>query len=342
VTTLAQEVTAPYVTPYDKATAIESYLRNYPYNTEISAPPEGMDAVEYFLFDVRQGYCDYYASAMAVMLRTIGVPSRLAAGYAPGELVAGDDKPVYTDEYRVLERDAHAWVEVFFPTYGWIQFEPTASQPLVQRVVAVEPSRIDSTPEPPIEEDEDLRDLRNLTAQGSAADSTQAPSHLMRWLANHQPALALFSVIVVLVVIAAFYLRRREEAFLASPELLAGLLGRVGAWAARLRIPWPSSHTPMEHAVRFGREVPEAKPVVDQIATLFVAQRYGRQQPQPETVQRAVTEWARLRAILWKRWLRKVALPRAGHPGVPPTPDERAPLPRDLEPDPQQGTSRRS
>jgi transglutaminase-like putative cysteine protease len=341
VVELAREITAPYSTPYDKASAIESYLRTYPYSTDIAAPPEGMDGVEYFLFDVRQGYCDYYASAMAVMLRTIGIPSRLAAGYAPGELVAGDDKPVYTDEYRVLERDAHAWVEVFFPTYGWIQFEPTGSQPLVQRVVAAEPERTDSTPAPPIPEDEDLRDLRNLGTSEDSAGLTTARSPLVRWVRTHQLAFGIALAAVALLVIAALYRRQREKVFLTSPELLAGLLGRVGAWASRLRIPWPASHTPMEHAARFGREVPEAEPVVTRIATLFAAQRYGRQQPQPETVQTAVREWANLRVSLWKRWLRKLARPKASYPAATPAPDGRAPSPRDLDRDPPQGTSQR-
>jgi transglutaminase-like putative cysteine protease len=341
VVELAQEITAPYNNPYDKATAIESYLRNYPYNTDISAPPEGMDAVEYFLFDVKQGYCDYYASAMAVMLRAIGIPSRLAAGYAAGELVTGDDKPVYTDKYLVLERDAHAWVEVFFPSYGWIQFEPTASQPIVQRVLAWEPTKPDGTPPPPISEDEDLRDLRNRDNPDSASASTTAPSELVQWIRKYRIVLGLASAAIALIVLVALHARRREMAFLASPELLAGLLGRVGAWASRLGIPWPASHTPMEHAESFGRRAPEAKRVVNQIAALFVAQRYGRQQPPPETVQSTVREWESVQASLWKKWLRLLALPRASFPSATPAPGERAPSPRDPDLGPRQGTSQK-
>jgi hypothetical protein len=341
VTELAQEITAPYNNPYDKANAIESYLRNYPYSTDIAAPPQGMDAVEYFLFDIKQGYCDYYASAMAVMLRTVGIPSRLAAGYAPGEPVTGDDKPVYTDRYRVLERDAHAWVEVFFPTYGWIQFEPTASQPLVQRVVAAQKGGTDATLSPPIAEDEDLRDLHNTASFEDARGLERTSSALIQWMQQHQIALGLASAAVALVMILALHRRRQEKAFLASPELPAGLLGRVGTWASRLRIPWPASHTPMEHAARFGQEVPEAGPVVTQIAALFVAQRYGRQAPPSETLQAAVREWRSLQTKLWKEWLRKLALPQASSPSTPPIHDGRSPSPRDPDPGQAQGTSQK-
>ena len=74
---LAREVTVGAETPYDKALAIESYLRGFTYNDQIPAPPPGQNAVDYFLFDVQQGYCDYYASSFAMMARTLGIPARV-------------------------------------------------------------------------------------------------------------------------------------------------------------------------------------------------------------------------------------------------------------------------
>ena len=79
------------------------------------------------MFDLKQGYCDYYATAMAMMLRSVGVPARAVSGYAEG---------IYDPEaglYFVTERDAHTWVEVFFPEYGWIEFEPTAGESPLDR-----------------------------------------------------------------------------------------------------------------------------------------------------------------------------------------------------------------
>jgi hypothetical protein len=121
VVELAREITGAAQTPYDKARAVEVYLRQLPYDLSVERPASG-DVVDYFLFDVRKGFCDYYASAMAVLLRAVGVPTRLAVGYARGTY---DQR---TGEWVVTEQDAHAWVEVFFPGIGWVEFEPTPSQ----------------------------------------------------------------------------------------------------------------------------------------------------------------------------------------------------------------------
>ena len=84
VAQLAQSLTMTATTPYEQAKAIEGYLRTIPYNDMIQAAPPGADPIEYFLFDIQQGYCDYYATAMAMMLRSLGVPARTASGYAEG------------------------------------------------------------------------------------------------------------------------------------------------------------------------------------------------------------------------------------------------------------------
>lgn len=114
--------------PYDMAWAIESRLREIPYSTNIPSPPRDQDGVDYFMFSLNRGYADYYASAMVVMLRSLGIPSRVAVGY-----VAGDwDQD--NEHFVVREAHAHAWVEVFFPNYGWIEFNPSPNWPTVPRV----------------------------------------------------------------------------------------------------------------------------------------------------------------------------------------------------------------
>ena len=119
---LAQRVTSGLDTPYDKAVSLERFLRsNYPYRLDVGSPPAGRDAVDYFLFDIQAGFCSYYSSAMVVMLRVVGVPARVVIGYATGEF------DYERHAYRVPASAAHAWVEVYFPTYGWIEFEPTAA-----------------------------------------------------------------------------------------------------------------------------------------------------------------------------------------------------------------------
>ncbi len=130
---LALEITSGYDNPYDKALALERYLReNITYNEKIPPPPEDRDAVDYFLFDLRQGYCNYYASAMVVMARAVGIPARLVAGYTAGEYLAEKGR------WRVREKNAHAWVEVFFPGYGWVEFEPTSVQSPIVRLARAE------------------------------------------------------------------------------------------------------------------------------------------------------------------------------------------------------------
>jgi transglutaminase-like putative cysteine protease len=119
---LARDLTASALTPYDRALAIENYLRTFPYSLEVYPPPSGRDVADYFLFDLKQGYCDYYATSMAVLARAAGLPSRLVIGYANG---AYDFEHA---QYIVTENYAHSWVEIYFADIGWVEFEPTASQ----------------------------------------------------------------------------------------------------------------------------------------------------------------------------------------------------------------------
>ena len=126
---LAMEITSERDNPYDKAKAIESYLRaNYPYDLEIPAPPVNRDVTDYFLFDLKRGYCDYYATAMVVLARASGLPARFVSGYSSGSYDA------LNAEYIVRELNAHSWAEVYFPGIGWIEFEPTGSQPEIERL----------------------------------------------------------------------------------------------------------------------------------------------------------------------------------------------------------------
>jgi protein-glutamine gamma-glutamyltransferase len=118
---LAKLVTAQARTPYDKVIAIESHLRSkYTYTLNLTGKP-GDDPLTHFLFETRAGHCEYFASAMTIMLRTLGIPAREVNGFLPGEYndLAGD--------YIVRASDAHSWVEVYFTSDGWIAFDPTPS-----------------------------------------------------------------------------------------------------------------------------------------------------------------------------------------------------------------------
>ena len=120
---LARRVTASADNPFDKAVTLESYLRsNYGYTLNLTGKL-GDDPLARFLFETREGHCEYFASAMAIMLRSIGIPSREVNGFLPGE---------YNDlggDYIVRASDAHSWVEVYFPGTGWLTFDPTPAAP---------------------------------------------------------------------------------------------------------------------------------------------------------------------------------------------------------------------
>jgi len=124
---LADEITAAAPTNYDKAAAIERYLAtHFGYTLQLPLLPT-RDPLANFLFERKRGHCEYFASSMAVMLRALGIPSRIVTGFRGGEF---ND---LTGQYVVRASDAHAWVEAYFPGYGWIGFDPTPAGALAPR-----------------------------------------------------------------------------------------------------------------------------------------------------------------------------------------------------------------
>lgn len=122
---LAADVTADAPTTYDKVRALERWMAaNTRYTLDIPPLPRGADASDQFLFVDRQGFCEQIGTSLVVMLRSLGIPARLVAGYVSGE------RNPFTGLYEVRARDAHAWAEVYFPGVGWQGFDPTAHVPL--------------------------------------------------------------------------------------------------------------------------------------------------------------------------------------------------------------------
>jgi transglutaminase-like putative cysteine protease len=118
IVALAREVADPFPTLFEKVQAIERHLRSeYAYSLEVA--PSDRPPLEDFLFYQKKGYCEYYASAMVMMLRSLGIASRLVTGFLPGEWNE------FGKYYLVRQSDAHAWVEVYFPEGRWLPFDPT-------------------------------------------------------------------------------------------------------------------------------------------------------------------------------------------------------------------------
>ncbi len=124
VEALASHITADRTTLHGRVLAVQSWLQaNTRYDLDVPRDPPGVEAVDHFLFETRRGYCEQIATSMAVMLRTLGIATRLVTGYGPGE------RNPLTGYLEVKQSDAHAWLEVFYPDIGWVQYDPTFGVP---------------------------------------------------------------------------------------------------------------------------------------------------------------------------------------------------------------------
>jgi transglutaminase-like putative cysteine protease len=292
VRTLAQRITDGQETPYDKAKAIESYLRQIPYNAQIDGPSPGQDGVDYFLFKEKQGYCNYYASAMAVMLRSVGVPARFVQGYSQGTLEQG--------VYHILERDGHAWPEVFFPGYGWVEFEPTGGEPPLDR-----PSSRESTSGSNLGQDREswqryLEKQMDDEPDPSAMGATSALPQRLLWQRIEHWAAFLLVLAVVGTTATGFFSfrhRRRIEGLSAAERVYGDLVD----WSRRLLRLQPLEHqTPYEFGRSVALSVPRGDQAIEQITGLFVEERFGNKVV-PDAV--AESAWERARVALWQRWV---------------------------------------
>lgn len=287
---LAQQITARSETPYDKAIAIEAYLRRIPYNETIDAPRAGQDGVDYFLFERQEGYCDYHASAMVVMLRAAGVPARYVQGYGQGQAVEG--------VFHVLEEDGHAWPEVFFPGYGWIEFEPTPGEP-----VLVYPSEDSGESDQPGNRGRrtDRPEMEGIdTLDFGDQEPIPTPSlgafweKARPWIGLVLLLAALFLAPVVWVLVRR---RQRMEEFSIIERVYQDLMD----WVQRLLKLQPLAHqTPHEYASDLGRIMPQGQAAVERITDLYVQERFGGKMVDETAVEGA---WQETRTALWHRWL---------------------------------------
>lgn len=125
---LAQEIAGDLDSPFAKALAVESFLREFPYDLNVPLPGEQVeDVADHFLFELQRGYCDYYTTAFAVLMRLSQVPTRFVVGYAPGYF------DLYTEDWTITDAQAHSWPEIWIPEMGWIPFEPTAGRAEIDR-----------------------------------------------------------------------------------------------------------------------------------------------------------------------------------------------------------------
>jgi transglutaminase-like putative cysteine protease len=318
---LAVEITRGLDNPYDRAAAITRWLRdNIQYSLESYEPPEGVEPIDWFLFDHGVGFCNWYATSEVLLLRSLGVPARLAAGFAQGTVDESGR------QYLVRQRDAHAWPEVYFPGYGWVEFEPTSAQPPLQRLEVVVPSQ--SVEEggqadvPGLEEE--LRDLRRLLG-GEIDDALEAGPEIPVARPSPMPWLVAASL---LLLAGLTWLRLDPVARHAAGTFVTRSLTHVGVhpparWAryergpmsevarvywrwveglGRIGIPVSADQTPFERGRAFARQYPLEAERGWTIAQAYAAERFGGVACDAAPVQEA---WRALGPWMLLLWLEK-------------------------------------
>lgn len=283
---LARELTEPYDNAFDKARAIETYLRQeLKYNEKMAAPPSDRERVDYVLFEGTEAYCDYYASAMIVMLRSLGIPARFAVGYAQGS---------YNPDlgaYQVVNADAHSWVEVFFPRYGWIEFEPTAAQPGIVRLSNLLQSGNFPVPQPNPNDFPGRREMPERTQElleGSA--DVALPYVISLPLIDAQISIPravingtglVIAVLLVSAVVAGIWWWRQQAKPTGDIFKLYQRMLQLASWMGTAMRPW---QTPYEHAAVLQRRLPNYQSEIGLITDEYVQTTFG---PVPAASSRA-------------------------------------------------------
>jgi transglutaminase-like putative cysteine protease len=287
-----QAVSAAPGAPYDQARAIEAFLHQYPYSLDLPTPPAGVDIVDYFLFDRQTGFCDYFASAMVVMARAVGLPARLGVGFLQAP---ADANGVQT----VRQINAHSWAEVYFAGYGWVEFEPT---PPFAGATPAAPSAVGTvvpgaTFAPPASE--------------AIAIPERAPDRSVSWL-------TLLGASALALVGWRLWGRRLVERLRHPPPRLDGVelaYARLQTSAGALGYPPHPARTPAEFAAEVvaapalaAAEASPLRPRIERLAQLFAAHLYGREKTAAnEDEASAIWDDLRdpLRRLVWRRRFRR-------------------------------------
>lgn len=276
VRALADKLTANADSAYGKAVLIQNYLRTtYRYRLDVPPPPVGRDVVDYFLFDAPGGFCSYFASAMVVMLRLEGVPARIVSGYAMG------DYDFTQHAFRVPASAAHAWVEVYFPSYGWVEFEPTTSQ-------AVFNYRLDDTPLP-------------LAATPPASTVVSLGQEV---LVLGALALGVGGSIGLALVLQRSRAARRRS----LDQQVRDLYWQMRRSLIGLKVNAPASITPLEFVAGYLHPIepfPRLWAVVGEVVALYIAATYTAEPPSRERVNILQNRWRRVTRGLWLARLRQ-------------------------------------
>jgi transglutaminase-like putative cysteine protease len=286
----AQQLAQGQSNAFDRATAIETALRTLPDTYDIPSVPPGRDAVDYFLFDLKRGYSDYHASAMVVLLRSLGIPARLATGFSVGEF------DLNSHRYIIREQNAISWPEVYFPGYGWEEFSPFGGAPLVNRPSSAAAGAADDTSGSA--DDSAAQDVPDDTgdAGGAALNADHGPDALRIIMFAGFGLL----VLVGLGAIGGLGARIAWERGLSDLDYPTQLWEKSVRLATLAQLAPRSYQTPSEYSRQLSRALPEASGI-EPIADSYLRSRYGQKVADAEERSRLKPHWARLRTTLLRR-----------------------------------------
>lgn len=278
---LAAELTAGQDNAYDKARAIEQYLRGFRYDLNMPYMPRDRDFVDFFLFDLQRGYCVAFASAAVVLLRSAGLPARWVEGF----VVPAGGRP---GTYPVTHAQAHAWPEVLIPGYGWIPLEPTPAYPEGPLLPATADAGTTvgdddgagglNPPVPmprPRPGEEPAGGTPQAGRQGGATGPGSTGGASSWWMGPLGAGLVAAGAAGALT-----WRRRRRRGLPADPARAArAVFIRVERWLDRLGYGRPPALTAREYARWLERRIPQLAPAWERLATLYETARYAPAPP---------------------------------------------------------------
>ena len=306
-----QIVTDAHATnPYDEATAIQNYLRDpqhftYKLNGYPQAPV-GTDRLYYFLKVSHQGYCEFFATSMGDMLRSLGIPTRLVNGFGPGSFDST------TNTFIVRGEDAHTWVEAYFPSYGWIPFEPTPDI-----AGGYEPINRGTGGQALCLRDENC-DPGATTSTGGTLPTPSALPPGFREPGNPGTGSAIFRApdagtltTIIGIVLAIVLLIAAAVARYLRPRTVMGVWKRTLALSEMAGAKRRTGETPLELGRRLQRSFPEASEPVGALAGGFMVAAYAPEEEAASSRSSVMDAWSALRPLLVRRVLARLRPNRA-------------------------------
>ncbi len=304
---LARSIAGNAANPYEAARLVESYLRqNYTFTYDIPTPPAGRDAVAHFLFESKTGYFDIYASSMAVLLRELGIPTRVAVGFALDDSTYDPS----TKAFSVTEEQAWTWPEVYFPGLGWVEFNPTPSRDLLVRPGDDSEARAAAASEFedfPFTDDELFAEVPSdgVPAELDFSAASEEESALVGLIARVIGWMLVAATGLLVVVVVARLLWNRLFRHLDAP---ARRWAKVQTLAALAGLRPAPDRTPAEEADDLAARVgqPDA---LRALAGAFTRSRYGGPDAIVETDEDTAVldaHYRAVRGVLWRRVLGRV------------------------------------